>query len=117
MTQIIFKASTVAIGVEDTAATAANALLLPLWAPPIEWIDDATSGPWNAIMYKTTTSAAAQSTGPKTKRVHIFAYGRDPAIGGGREYVSLSRAVGTHTAKQYHILTLNYRAVGEVVRP
>jgi len=111
--QITFKATTAAIGVENEAITTGKVHLLPRWAPPIEFIDDCTTGPYLAILIRQTSGTSTVNM----RTCHVYAYGRRPTLHGGRECVTLSVPNTTSTAAMPKFIVLTYRAVGEVVRP
>ncbi len=111
--QIIFRATTAAIGVENEAITTGKVHPLPKWAPPIEYIADNTTGPFLALLTKQTTGANLI----RLRSVRVLAYGRRPTLHSGAECVTLDRAVTTTTEALRRYITLTYRAKGELVRP
>ncbi len=104
-------ATTAAIGVENEAITSLKVQVLPSWAPPIQYIADNTTGPFQAMLAKASTGGLIYN-----KQVHVYAYGRKATLHSGRECVTLSRVV-TRTATKKSFLTLTYRALGEITRP
>jgi len=114
MTQITFKLHTALAGVEDGIMATTNVNPLPRWAPPIEYIGDATTGDWLALMVSTTTTYGLKT---HMRRVRVLNYGRDPAIRGGRDCIVLDTEINRDVDDKEHYLTLNYRAVGELTRP
>uniref|UniRef100_A0A6M3JWE7 Uncharacterized protein n=1 Tax=viral metagenome TaxID=1070528 RepID=A0A6M3JWE7_9ZZZZ len=111
--QITFRATTAAVGTEDTAITTGTVHVLPIWAPPIEYIADNTTGPYLALLTKQTTGTNLV----RMRSVRVLAYGRRPTLYSGRECITLDRAVTTTTAALRRYITLSYRAVGEISRP
>lgn len=109
--QITMSATTAAIGVENQAITTAKVQVLPSWAPPIQYLKDSTTGPFQAMLAKASTGGLVYQ-----KQVHVYAFGRKATLYSGMECVTLSRAV-TRTATKKSFLTLTYRALGEVTRP
>lgn len=114
MTQITWRLHTAVVGTEDCELTTTNVQPLPSWAPPIEYIGDATTGPWLATLVTTTTTSGVAAM---LQQVRVFAYGRNSNIRTGSECVALSVPIAKVTATRHNFLTLTYRAVGELTRP
>lgn len=117
MTQITFAISTMQIGVAGGVGTTGNSHLLPEWAPPIEYIGplDTTNQDYLAILNFVST-VANHCYHSETVRVLDFGY-RTEAPGVGRQYVTILKAIIAGATANSNIMTLSYRAVGEVVRP
>lgn len=114
MTQITFRLRTANAGNEGDALLTTQVQQLPQWAPPIEYIADNTTSDFNAFFIGASTTNDVPVI---RHNVRVFAYGRSPTIRRGREIVSLSIPVGEHSITRTKMLTLRYRAVGEIVRP
>lgn len=115
--QIIFRATTATTAVAGEAITTSRVQILPIWAPPIEYIG--TTGPWMAYILGPGETTIPGNYVKIAKSAHVRAYGRRATLHDGRECVALSRdTYGTadHMTDAVLII-LTYRAVGELTRP
>ena len=107
MTQITFVATTATTCATGGVATTGNMHTLPAWAPEIAYID--TTAPWLAVLQAATTCANPASSHGAIIRCKVRAY----KTKGGAQVVALSSEASGAKAM---LLTLSYRAVGELIR-
>lgn len=115
--QIMFNPTTGGGIAAGAGFTSASCVILPSWAPPIDWIG--TTYPWRAMYWQ------ADSTTPKGRQVarayHVRSYGRRSTLHAGQEVVSCDRATNGGTKQgasaRVPMFLLTYRAVGELTRP
>ena len=110
MAQITFMgrvATTCASGGEITTS---NVQLLPAYAPPIQYVG--TTTPWLANLVIPTTTFGVH--GNVLRQAKVRAYGRQSNLHSGGECVALNYHA---KANRLPIITVSYRALGELVRP
>lgn len=109
MTQITFRGQAATIATTSEAITTGNVQQLPAWAPPIESVG--TTSPWKLIVQTPTTATGiAKITEHKVQQ-----YGTKVALHGGVSVFTTD--ILTADAAKLPIITLTYRAIGELSRP
>lgn len=118
MTQIIYRATTATTVAAGGAITTGNVQLLPLWAPPIEYIG--TTDPWHCIFMCGTSITNTGVLGAGAIRMaKVRAYGRRSTLYDGRECFGTSKEMTSQygSVRPLVMYVLTYRAVGELTRP